>query len=146
VTVVNALAGLIRHPLHFLRTRWNWKAALLSAAVRGSLFFGTTIDLGLAVALRSLMVDATFRIPLAGTCAAVIQEVRWAEPRWAMIVVAVIGVPIAAHAIEISAHAIAGTPLLWHGVAASVSLSAVSSAAELVLMRHGVLLVGADRP
>jgi hypothetical protein len=142
VTVPEALSGMVRHPARFLATRWNWKAALLSAAMRGSLFFGATLDFGVAAAARALAVDAAFRVPLAGTCAAVIQEVRAAQPRWAAAAVAVVGVPAGAHAVEIAAHSIGGTPFFWRGVALSVALSAVSSAVELSLMRHDILLVG----
>jgi hypothetical protein len=142
VTIARILGGIVRHPMRFLATRWNWKAAALSALMRGAIFFGATLNLGLATASRALVVDAAFRIPLAGACAAVIQEVRWAEPRWSGVATAVLAVPMAAHAIEIAAHSIAGTPLLWRGVTVSVGLSILSSTVELFVMRHDVLLVG----
>ncbi len=142
MTVRETAAAIVRHPARFLRARWNWKAALLSGVMRGAIFFGAALDFGLPAAARALMVDAAFRVPVAGACAAVIQEVRWAEPRWAAIAVAVVGVPAGAHAIEIAAHSMAGTPVWWRAVAVSCGLSVVSSAVEWLLMRHGVLLVG----
>jgi hypothetical protein len=144
VTVWAVLRSIVRHPLRFAFGRWNWKAGLLSAVMRGTIFFLTTLGSGLAVAVRTLLVDATFRIPLAGVCAAVIQEVRSATPVWAALVVALIGVPLVAHAIEIAVHSFAGTPWLWRGVAGSIVLSIVSSAVELLLMRHQILLVGPE--
>jgi hypothetical protein len=144
VTVWTVLRAIGRHPLRFVFWRWNWKAGLLSAVMRGTIFFFTTLGSGLAVAVRTLLVDATFRIPLAGVCAAVIQEVRCATPGWAALAVALIGVPLVAHAIEITVHSFAGTPWLWRGVAGSIGLSIVSSAVELLLMRHQILLVGPE--
>jgi hypothetical protein len=142
VTVARVLTTVVRHPAHFVAARWNWKAGILSASMRGAIFFAVTLDRGLATAGRTLLVDAAFRIPMAGLCAAVIQEVRWAEPRWAAVAVAVLAVPAAAHAIEIAVHSLAMTPWLWRGVGASIALSVVSSAVQLFLMRHHIMLVG----
>src|SRR5262249_9238223 len=69
VTVVHAVCQMLRHPIHFLATRWNWKAAVLSTLMRGGIFFGTALESGLAPAARALVVDAAFRVPMAGTCA-----------------------------------------------------------------------------
>ena len=142
MTVGRALHQMLRHPVRFLATRWNWKAACLSALMRGGIFFGTALDSGLAPAARTLVVDAAFRVPMAGTCAAVIQEVRWAEPSWAAAAIGMVAVPALSHAIEIAVHVAAATPLVWRGVAASIGLSVVSSAIELALMRSDVMLVG----
>jgi hypothetical protein len=144
VTVGRVLAAISRHPVRFLAARWNWKAAALSACMRGPIFFAATLDRGLATAARTLLVDAAFRIPMAGVCAAVIQSVRWARPSWAAVAVAVLAVPAAAHAVEIAVHSIAMTPWLWRGVGASIALSIVSSAVQLVLMRRHILLVGPE--
>jgi hypothetical protein len=142
VTVAHVIGEIVRHPVRFLRARWNWKAATLSAIMRGAIFFGATLNLGLATASWTLLVDAAFRIPMAGACAAVVQDVRWAEPRWGGVATAVVVVPVASHAIEITAHSIARTPMLWRGVGASIGLSVLSSAIELFLMRRDVMLVG----
>lgn len=144
MTVWTVLRSIGRHPLRFLRSRWNWKAGLLSAVMRGTIFFVTALGSGVVVAVRTLLVDATFRVPLAGACAAVIQEVRSATPVWAALIVALVGIPLVAHAIEIAVHTFAGTPWLWRGVAGSIVLSIVSSAVELFLMRHQILLVGPE--
>ena len=144
MTVWHVLGAIARHPWRFVLSRWNWKAALVSVVMRGTIFFLTALGGGLAIAVRTLMVDATFRVPLSGVCAAVIQEVRWAQPAWGALAVALVGVPLAAHAIEIAVHSFARTPWLWRGVAASVSLSIVSSAVEWFLMRRQILLVGPE--
>jgi hypothetical protein len=144
VTVSHVLASIARHPLRFVSSRWNWKAGLVSAAMRGTIFFAATLSGGLATAARTLLVDVCFRIPLSGLCAAVIQEVRHAEPAWAAATVALVAVPLAAHAIEIGVHSIAQTPGLWRGVGGSIALSIGSSAVEWFLMRHQILLVGPE--
>jgi len=144
VTVWSALRSMARHPFRFVLSRWNWKAGLVSAVMRGTIFFLTALGGGLAIALRALLVDVAFRVPLSGLCAAVIQEVRWAEPAWAAITVSLGVVPLAAHAIEIAVHWFARTPWLWRGVGASIALSILSSAVELFLMRHQILLVGPE--
>ncbi len=144
MTVGRILAAIGRHPVHFVTGRWNWKAATLSACMRGAIFFAATLDRGLTTAARTLLIDAAFRIPVAGVCAAVIQEVRWARPSWAAVAVAVLAVPAAAHAVEIAVHSAAMTPWLWRGVGASIALSVASSAVQLGLMRRHILLVGPD--
>ena len=144
MTVAGVLAATARHPIRFVLSRWNWKAAALSALMRGTIFFIATLGGGLTIAARTLLVDLTFRIPLAGVCAAVIQEVRNATPAWASLTVALGAVPVVAHAVEISVHSIARTPWLWRGVGASIALSIVSSAVELFLMRRNILLVGPE--
>jgi len=144
VTVWSVLGSIACHPLQFVLSRWNWKAGLVSAVMRGTIFFLTALGGGLAIAVRALLVDVAFRVPLSGLCAAVIQEVRWAQPAWAAITVALGVVPLAAHTIEIAVHWFARTPWLWRGVAVSIALSIVSSAVELFLMRHQIMLVGPE--
>src|SRR5262249_3951322 len=104
VTVAQTLGWIARHPMDFVATRWNWKAALVSALLRGTIFFSAAVEFGLPAALNALIVDAMFRVPMAGMCAAVIQELRSAEPPWAAAATAVLGVPAASHAIEITVH------------------------------------------
>ncbi len=144
MTVGAVMRQIARHPARFLATQWNWKAALLSALLRGAIFFSSTLSVGVAAAARALAVDAAFRVPMAGCCAALVQALRWAEPRLAATLIVVLGIPAMAHTIEIGVHSAAATPLLWRSVAASVALSIASSAVELILMRHDVLIVGPD--
>jgi hypothetical protein len=144
VTVWEVLGAIARHPLRFVLSRWNWKAGMVSAVMRGTLFFLTALGGGLAIATRALVVDAAFRVPLSGVCAAVIQEVRWAQPTWGALAVAFVGIPVTAHSVEFAVHRLARTPWLWRGIGASVALSIVSSAVELLLMRHQILLVGPE--
>ena len=142
MTVGDAFGRIARHPGRFLATQWNWKAALLSAIMRGAIFFTSTLSVGTAAAGRALIVDAAFRVPMAGVCAALVQALRWAEPRWLGATIMLLGIPVASHTVEIAVHAAAATPLLSRAVTRSIALSMASSAVELVLMRRDVMIVG----
>jgi hypothetical protein len=125
-----------------LVARWNWKAAVLSAAIRGTIFFTTNLGLGLDAARRAVVVDLLFRVPLAGWYAAVIQAAVDATHAWQTWAVVLL-VPIAAHAIEFGVHHSAGTPALHVSLAVSAAFSVVSSTFEWFAMRRGALTVGA---
>lgn len=126
-----------------LLAKWNWKAALLSATIRGTIFFTTNLAAGLAAAQRAVTVDALFRIPLAGCYAAIIQSAATASgafPAW----IAVLIVPVVSHAIEFAVHSAAGTPAVHTSVALSAAFSVASSAFEWFAMRRGALIVGSE--
>src|SRR5262245_37215562 len=59
-SVPGVLAALWRAPARHLLWRWNWKAALLSACVRGMLFFLTTLKAGFMAAIDALLIEAAF--------------------------------------------------------------------------------------
>jgi hypothetical protein len=143
MTVTEALIRLARHPVRLIVGRWNWKAAVLSALIRGTIFFAANVRKGFTVALHALVTDAAFRVPLVGVYAAVVQGLVGVEPVWAANVLAAGVVPAVAHTIEISVHWAAGTPAVRAGVTASIAFSVVTGAFELFAMRRGVLVVGA---
>jgi hypothetical protein len=142
MTVVEVCRDLVRRPVLHLVRRWNWKNAILSACLRGAIFFVANIDNGLDCALRVLIVDAAFRLPLAGTSGAIIQAFDSAEPAWAASLAVVAVLPAASHVIEFAVHWMAQTPGLMGGILASVAFSAVSAMFNLFAMRRGVLVVG----
>src|SRR5262245_55291131 len=108
-TVRDALGALVKHPIRFLVYDWNWKQALFVAAIRGALFFSTNLSHGKSAAWRALLVDAAFRLPLAGVYPAVTQALRSAEPGWAVVATNLAVLPVAAHLIELSVHWTLGT-------------------------------------
>ncbi|MGH9935319.1 MAG: hypothetical protein ACREAM_03680, partial [Blastocatellia bacterium] len=57
MSVSEALADLFRNPWRLL-LRWNWKTALLSACVRGTIFFVANIGAGLGAAIGAMSVEA----------------------------------------------------------------------------------------
>lgn len=141
-TIRAALGLLLRHPWSHLIRRWNWKSALLSAAIRGTIFVVANLPAGREAALRALVVDATARIPLAGFYGTLTQTLRTVEPAWKAQVASMLIVPAIAHTAEIIVHALAGTPAIREGVAMSIGFSALSAAFNLFAMRRGALLVG----
>ena len=45
ISLGKALQEMVRHPLGLL-VDWNWKAALFSAMIRGTIFFSTNLRAG----------------------------------------------------------------------------------------------------
>lgn len=134
--------AIVRHPVDRLICRWNWKSAVLTAALRGAIFFTTHLTAGLSVALEVLGRDLLFRIPLGGFYGALSQAFRHATPAWAAYLAIMVVVPAIAHTIEFVVHWRGGTPRLATAVLASVAFSAASALFNLFLMRRGVLVVG----
>jgi len=142
MTVGQVCVGLVRHPIRAVVHRWHWKGAALSAVTRGALFFATNISGGPRLAVRAMLVEAALGVPLAGVLAAVTQAFGRAEPAWAGALAATILLPLVAHPAELVVHWAAGTPNLGASIAASVSLSVVSTAFSLFAVRRGVMVVG----
>src|SRR5258707_6384231 len=60
-TVGDVFSGILRHPVHKLIRRWNWKAALLSSLLRATIFFFTNLIAGWHAALGAMLAEMTFR-------------------------------------------------------------------------------------
>jgi len=144
MTVTQALQDLGWRPWWHVRTHWNWKTAIISVAVRGSVFFATNLGFGVTTALRAWLVDTAFRIPLVGVSGAIDQAFAEAAPAWAASAVVMVVVPLFSRAIEFLIHWMAGTPELLVGVLTSLAFSAVSNPLTLCAMRRGALLVGGE--
>ncbi len=144
MTVFDVLRTIVRHPIRELIGRWNWKAALLSAAMRGAIFFFANLGVSREAAVDALLVDLSFRLPLVGVVAALTQAFRRAEPAWAATMTAAVLVPAFAHSIEFVVHWSAGTAALGASIAASIAFSVLSTLFNLFAMRRGVLVVGED--
>jgi hypothetical protein len=144
MTVLQAFADLIRHPRERLVRHWNWKAALLSAILRGAIFFGVNLSAGLPAAFRALGLDVPLRLAVAGFAGAIVQAFRRAEPPWAASLAIVLLLALLTHGLEYVVHAAGGTPRLRESLLASIGFSAVSGLLNLALMRRGILLVGLE--
>jgi hypothetical protein len=144
MTISQVLRDLGRRPWWHLRAHWNWKTAIMSVAVRGSVFFLTNLAFGFDAATRAWLVDTAFRIPLVGVSGAVDQAFTEAEPVWAATAVVMVAVPLLSRAIEFLFHWLAGTPELLVGVLVSLGFSAVSNPFTLFAMRRGALVVGVE--
>jgi hypothetical protein len=145
VRVPEAIADLLLNPWRRLLLRWNWKTALLSACVRGTIFFIANIGAGLAAAFSAMWVEAALFATLAGFHGALAQAFRRAQPAWAATMTVMALVPAVNHALEYLLHYASGTKRIAAGVAASISLSILSAMFNLFAMRRGVLIVGDER-
>ncbi len=133
---------LVRHPVWLLR-QWNWKAAILSAASRGSLFFATNLQAGLDAAVAAFLTETVLRGVTAGFYGATTQAFRRAEPAWAATATVSVLLPVMAHTLEFVVHWVRQTPALGTSVVVSVLFTIVSTQFNLFAMRHDVLIVGA---
>ncbi len=145
IGVGDVLRDLLAHPGEMLLRRWNWKAALLSACIRGSLWFVANLSAGLDAAVNALLIEGAFYALIAGFYGALIQAFRRAEPPWQATLTVMGLLPAVNHTIEFALHTIGGTEKVGAGVAASICLSIVSAAFNLFAMRRGALLTGEER-
>jgi hypothetical protein len=139
-----ALAGLIINPGRLL-LRWNWKTALLSACIRGSIFFVSSLGAGLEEAVSAMAVEAALFATLSGFYGALAETFRRAQPAWAATMTVMILMPAFNHTLEYVTHNANGTEKITAGVVISISLSILSAMFNLFAMRRGVLIVGNER-
>jgi hypothetical protein len=118
---------------------WNWKSAVISAAMRGPIFFFATLSLGLRAAALALLLDASFRTVLAGFMGALTQAVRYIQPTWIPALIVVVGMPVVNHTIEYFVHR--HNMRVGVAIAVSIGFSMISGAFELFAMRRGTLVV-----
>src|SRR5262245_46888837 len=144
-TVREVLTGYIEHPVESILRRWNWKAALLSACVRGSLFFAANLGSGLWAAAGAMLAESAFYITVAGFYGAIISGFRRAQPVWSATLMVVLLMPTINHSLEILLHLSVGTQEVAKGVAVSTAFSIFSAMFNLFAMRRGALIVGAGR-
>ena len=144
MTIRDACVELVRDPVRNILWRWNWKSAIVSAVLRGVLFFATNLAAGPSLARRASIVEFVLRLPLVGILAAVNQTFRRAEPAWATTLTATAVLPLVAHAAELIVHWTARTPALSLSMRASVTLSSVATIFTLFVMRRDVLIVGEE--
>src|SRR5215831_4027475 len=121
MTVPEALADLLLNPKRRLLRLWNWKAALLSACVRGAVFFCANISAGLGAAIGAMCLEAALYATVAGFFGAMIQAFRRARPVWAAAITVMVLLPVVDHTLEYTLHYANGTKKLAASMAASVS-------------------------
>jgi hypothetical protein len=142
-TVGGVLSALVAHPVDRLIRRWNWKAATLSAASRGLLFFLVNLAGGLDAARAAFVTEFVVRAVTSGFYGTITQSFRSVEPVWAGTVAALLVLPLLSHSVEFVAHWIRGTEALLASITASLVFTAISTAFHLHAMRQNVLTVGA---
>lgn len=144
-TVGEITRRMLSHPHLYLVQRWNWKAAVTSAAFRGTIYFATNAAAGLEAASGAMIAEAIFRFCIAGSAATVSESFRFARPGWLANTVVVLLLPALIYAFELALHAYRGTPMLLGSLAASIAFGAVTAAFTLYAQRRGTLIVGRSR-
>jgi hypothetical protein len=138
-TVGDVFSGILRHPVHKLIRRWNWKAALLSSLLRATIFFFTNLIAGWHAALGAMLAELVFRSITSGFYGAITESFSLARPAWAATAAAMVALPLLAHSLEFLVHWLRGTPKLGLSIGTSVAFTGLSTAFNLYAMRRGIL-------
>ena len=134
----DVMRDVVRHPVRHLVINWNWKAALLSAICRATLFLGVNLPAGVAAGLRAMVTEFLFRGVASGVFGSLTQAFSRAHHFW----IALLVLPALGHTAEFLVHRAAGTPRLSGSIAVSVLFSLITTAFNLFAMRRGALVVG----
>jgi len=140
-SIGSAMMRVVGQPWTVLVVQWNWKAALLSAGIRGLLFCVVVVPRG-AGALRGAWIEIAFRIALGGCWGSIMQELRRARPAWLAGLLIAIVLPLWAHALEFALLKLGGATHIKSGMVVSVLFSAASLVANFSLMRRGLMVTG----
>lgn len=124
---------------------WNWKSALLSSVGRAAIFFGISLQSGIAAALAAGQTEFIYRALAAGFYGGLTARLSRMEPPWIGTWSALIVVPAIAHTIEYSVHYWAGTANAGEAVLASIAVSVATTRVNVFAMRRGLLVTGANR-
>lgn len=122
---------------------WNWKSAVLSAAIRASIFFAVNLRAGRTAAVAAFSTEIVLRLITSGFYGGVTQACGRLEPEWKGLLVAVITLPLMSHGLEFIVHYWRGTPELALSIAASVAFTIVSTMFNVFAMRRGAYTTGA---
>ena len=110
-----AIWKLLRHPWRVFVIQWNWKAALLSAGIRGVLFCVAVVPHG-AGAVRGAWIEIAFRIAIGGCWGSAMQALRRARPAWAAGLLIAVVLPACAHLVEFALLRIGGATGIRNGM------------------------------
>lgn len=142
--VSDAWMNIVRHPYEYLVRRWNWKSAVLSAMLRGAIFFSTNLGAGRDAAVRAMLTEFAYRGLLSGVIGSFTEALRSCQPYWAAALTASVMLPAFSHVIEFTVHSLRGTPRMITSVSVSIGFSIVTVLFNLYAMRHGVLVVDGE--
>lgn len=143
-TLPEALRTIFKHPAQVLLRRWNWKAAILSTALRGSVFFAVNLAASRDAAIAALATELWYRGFLAGFNAAAVQAIEDVRPARHATTFVALALPTANHLVEFAVHWVRGTQKLGASILVSVCVTAVALSFTLFTMRRGVLRVGSQ--
>lgn len=137
-----ALAAIFRDPVGVILVRWNWKAALLSVALRGWIFVVVSVRSGWKEVGGALVTELLYCAATAGFYGALTQAVCDAEPEWLTAVFITFMMPALMQWVEYFVHRQRGTHHLGIVMIVLVAMSAISSLFNWYAMRRGTLLMG----
>jgi hypothetical protein len=140
----SALRDIALQPLRTLVPPWSWKAAALSALLRGITFYLSNLRSGHEKAVLAMIVEAVYAVFAAGLIGAISQRLRATRPVGATAAVVCLGIPALTVVAQLGVHRVARTPHVGAGAGASFCFASVSSAFSWYAMRHGALLGGED--
>ena len=103
-SIADALLSLILNPVESLLLRWNWKAAVTSACVRGGLFFITNLGAGAAAAAGAMSIEAAFYVVASGFYGAMTEAFRRVRPAWVGTLAVMVLIPVINHTLEFALH------------------------------------------
>jgi hypothetical protein len=144
-SVSEVLARLAIHPRERILRRWNWKSAALSAVIRASIFFASTLSAGWHAALGASGAELIFRAATSGFYGTIAEALAPARPLWKSTGTALVLLPATSQAMDFVLHAVRGTPALGRSFFISTVFTVVSTIFNLFVMRRGVLIVGDGR-
>jgi hypothetical protein len=121
---------------------WNWKSALLSAAMRSLIFLGVNLPVGVPAGLRSMATEFGFRTVASGLLGNLTERCARLPLSRPHAIAAIAGIAAIGHLAEFCVHWVAGTPRLAASIAASVAFTFVTTAFNLYVMRRGTLISG----
>jgi hypothetical protein len=140
--IASAMLRMALQPWTVFVIQWNWKAALLSAAIRGMAFCFVAVPRG-AGAMRGAWIEIGFRIVLGGCWGSFMQALRKARPAWLAGALVALVLPTCAHTLEYGLLKVGGATHIRTGMIVSIVFSAGSLVVNFLLMRRGLLLTGA---
>ncbi len=140
-TVGEVFRYIFSHPVEMLVLRWNWKAALFSGLMRGSIYLVTHIKHGWRAALGAMSVEFVFRVIVSGAFGSLVQAFHRATPLWLATICVMVLIPGIAHTIEFTLHTINGDQSKGSAIIVSIGVSIISMIFNLFAMRRGTLLV-----
>lgn len=143
-TVHQVFLQIGRRPVRYLILRWNWKAALFAALIRGFIYFFTSLKAGWRAGLLAMAIEASWRLPVSGFCGAITQAFRNARPKWIATVIVAVAMPVVMHCIEFLVHWSHRPPKLWLSFSVSVTVTILGALFNLFAMRRGAYVVGGE--
>jgi len=143
-SVGSVLWKLLARPYDTVILRWNWKAAVLSAATRAPIFLLITLGHGWRRASLAMLVEAAFRAGSTGFFAAITQALCKAQPTWLALLLMLTGFPLITLVLDGILHVAMHTPNLVVGMIVSLLVSSFGAIFDWYAMRRGTLLVGGE--